>query len=256
MLKKILNHLPLFLVLLYGSTVAFAINEKPSEETNKVPFDYKTVVFNGSYIKEILNNTKFIPEKREDAYFFFMTDTDGDTVLDDVDLDDDNDGILDEIENTCSLVSGYDAYWPFDNAADDTSGNGHNLQGTAPTLTYATENKGGTNSFEFDGTKLLQYSDGTFLNQEITNFTYSFWIYPHTITGEQTLVDEGASTKGFAIRLNENTLECAVRSGGITYSTTTFTIGAINTWYHIAAVYESGDLTLYLNGVASTTLST
>lgn len=203
----------------------------------------------------------YITEKKEATTFFapFMTDHDNDGVDDATDLDDDNDGILDEVENSCSLVGGYDGYWAYDNDNGvDLSGNGYDIQNDPfPTLTFnSTEKVAGTHSLEFNGTSdVLQYSDGTFLNQAITNFTYSFWFYAHDVIDEQMLIEEGATGRGFAIRLNGSTLECAVRSGGTTYATNTFTVTA-NTWYHVAATYANGDVTLYLNGTPSTTLVT
>ncbi|MFC2109232.1 choice-of-anchor L domain-containing protein [Bacteroidota bacterium] len=190
---------------------------------------------------------------------FLIIDTDGDSVNDITDLDDDNDGILDEVENSCSLISGYDGYWEFDNdGAVDLSGNGHNLQ-NSPTLIYnSTEKKSGSHSLEFNGTStVLQYNDGTFLNQAISNFTFAFWIYPHDLVGQQMLFHEGGSKKGFAIRLNNSTLECILKSkGSTTYSPNTFTLSNANTWYHIAVTFANGDLTMYLNGVPTTVLST
>ena len=217
-------------------------------------FEYYSFLFKDNVLFKILQKSQ--PQQLETASTFMLIDTDGDSVDDHTDLDDDNDGILDEIENNCSLISGYDAYWNFDDSTNDVSGNDHNLQ-NSPTIVYNANNISGTKSLEFDGsTTMLQYSDGTFLNQTITNFTYSFWIYPETLSGEQMLVEEGATGRGFAIRLNGSTLECAVRSDGVTHTTSTFTIGAINTWYHIAATYASGNLTLYLDGIPTSTLST
>jgi hypothetical protein len=258
MLRKILNPLTLFLVVLHSSTLVFARNEKSSKETNSLTFDYKTFVFKGSYIKEILNSTKFVSDKKEDAYFFFASDTDGDGVNDDIDLDDDNDGILDEIENSCSIISGYDAYWSFDDTSEDATDNDYDLQNTQ-TLVYSSTSISGTKSIEFNGTStMLQYNDGVFLNQTIENFTYSFWIYPQSLIGEQTLIDEGATGRGFGIRLNGTTLECAINNNTVTniFTTPTFTISQLSQWYHIAATFEAGILTLYLDGVPSTSIDT
>jgi len=229
-----------------------------AKKTDTIPkennFAYTTFLFKNSVIADLLIQDETSVPLAINA--FLLIDTDGDTVDNSTDLDDDNDGILDEVENTCSLISGYDAYWNYDDTANDISGNGHNLQ-NSPTLVYNANSVSGTKSLEFDGSStMLQYSDGTFLNQAIANFTYSFWIYPETLSGEQTLIEEGATGRGFAIRLNGSTLECAVRSSGTTHTTSTFTIGAINTWYHIAATYASGNLTLFLNGIPTSTLST
>jgi len=192
------------------------------------------------------------------VYITVYPDSDGDTIIDNVDLDDDNDGVLDALENDCGPdVSGFDAYWEFENSTDDTSGNGYNLQ--AGSVTYSSLAVRGTSAASFNGSSdYLQYSDGTFLNQAITNFSYSFWIKPDNLTGIQTLLDEGGSGTGVAIRLNGNTLENAIREGGAgsQQSTSSFTFPNDGVWHHIVLTYSNGDLIMYLDGVPSTTLST
>ncbi|WP_193316072.1 choice-of-anchor L domain-containing protein [Flavicella marina] len=222
-------------------------------------FDYSIYLFGKNivdqYLSPSINNSST-------SYYYFMTDTDSDGVTDDIDLDDDNDGILDEVENSCAVISGYDAYWSFDDTTDDATINNFDLENTPSSILYNATSIKGSKSFEFDGATFLQYSDGTFLNQEIANFTYSFWIYPTTLTGEQMLAEEGATGRGFAIRLNNNTLECAINNNteingnNTLYATPTFTISNTNQWYHIAATFEAGILTLYLDGVSSGSVDT
>lgn len=93
------------------------------------------------------------------------------------------------------------------------------------------------------------------MNQGIDNFTYALWFRAESITGEQTLIDEGASGRGFTLRLNGNTLECALNNNTSVYSTSTFSIN-INQWYHVAFTFTAGDITLFLNGVPSSTVDT
>ena len=163
-----------------------------------------------------------------------------------------------QLEKSYSLpVAGYDAYWPVNNSTEDVSGNGHSLQ--AGTVGYSSISSNNTVSASFNGTSdYLQYSDGTFLNQAITNFSYSFWIKPNDLNGIQTLLDEGGATNGIAIRLNGNILENAVREGGggSQVSTSSFTFPNDNAWHHIAITYNNGDVIMYLDGVPSSTLNT
>ena len=184
---------------------------------------------------------------------FETKDTDGDGILDDVDIDDDNDGIRDMLE-CASIVP--DAYWPLDNSTDDFSGNGHDL--VNGTITYDTIAVNAGTSGSFDGnTDYLQYNDGTFLNQAITYFSYAFWVKPSSLTGIQTLLDEGGSTNGLTIRLNDTNLQIAVREkknqvdngAGVSFPTD-------GLWHHIAVTYDNGDVTLYLDGTSVSTLST
>lgn len=185
-------------------------------------------------------------------------DTDGDGINDICDFDDDNDGIPDGMENNCGPdVSGFDAHWPVDATTDDASGNGYDQQ--AGSVGFSNESIRGIGSASFDGVaNYLQYSDGTFLNQQITDFSFSFWIKPTDLIGVQTLLDEGGGTNGIAIRLNGNVLENAVREGGAgsQVSTSSFTFPDDGRWHHVALTYDNGDVVMYFDGVPSTTLST
>ena len=184
-----------------------------------------------------------------------LLDTDGDGILDYVDIDDDNDGILDSIEQ--GTLSGYDAYWTLDGETNDTSGNNYNL--ISGSVTYSSVSVKGSNSASFDGTSnFLQYNDGVFLNKAITNFSHSFWIKPNSLIGIQTLLDEGGGTNGIAIRLNDNILENAVREGGAgsQVNTSSFTFPNDGAWHHIAITYSNGDVIMYLDGAPSSTLIT
>ncbi len=184
-----------------------------------------------------------------------LGDHDGDGVNDSVDFDDDNDGILDSVENNCAFETGYDGYWSFNNSTNDLSGYSHNIQSGGPAV-YSTTNRKGSHSISFDGSYFLRFSDGTFMNQAVNNFTYSLWINPSTLTGTQMILEEGGGTNGFAIVLDGNTLRCFVGEGNVEQQTTTFTIPTTETWYHIAATYANGNLTFYLNGSASVVLNT
>ncbi|MDG1805977.1 choice-of-anchor L domain-containing protein [Flavicella sp.] len=239
-----------YLLFFFGFSSAFA--KKPIDPNS---FDYTSFIFKESVLQNILSDTK-TPQTY--AYAFFASDNDADSVDDLADLDDDNDGILDEVENTCTPISGYDAYWSLDNTTNDSTNNAYNLQ-TGITEVYSPIAIQGSTSLQFDGSStILHYSDGTFLNQTIANFTYSFWIYPQSLSGEQTLVEEGATGRGFAIRLNGTTLECAINNDTATniFTTPTFTISTLNQWYHIAATFEAGILTLYLDGIPSGSVDT
>ncbi|MGO4822579.1 MULTISPECIES: LamG-like jellyroll fold domain-containing protein [unclassified Flavobacterium] len=186
-----------------------------------------------------------------------LPDTDGDGIYDLFDLDNDNDGISDAMENNCNPITGYDAYWPLDNSTNDVSGNNHNV--VSGSINYDSGAKKGSNAASFNGVSTyLQYSDGTFLNQAVSYFTYSFWIKPSSLSGIQTLLDEGGGTYGLAIRLNGNVLENSIRSGGASsqVSTSNFVFPDDNSWHHVAMTYNNGDLIMYLDGKASGTLIT
>ncbi|TMM28583.1 T9SS type A sorting domain-containing protein [Polaribacter aestuariivivens] len=180
-------------------------------------------------------------------------DTDKDGIANNIDIDDDNDGIPDVLENTPGLPTP-DAVYSFENTTNDSSGNDFEQQNAAVPA-YSSDNIVGSNAIEFNGTFLIQYSDGTFLNQAVTTLTHSVWVKPDDLTGVQEIIDEGGNTNGLTVRLNGNTLEAAVREGNVSAPTTSLTFPSDNNWHHVAVTYNNGDLTLYLDGVASTTIS-
>lgn len=186
-----------------------------------------------------------------------IVDTDSDGIFNDPDVDDDNDGILDTVEKSYSMpVAGYDAYWSLNNSTDDVSGNGNNAQ-VGSSVGYSTVSPNSTVSASFNGTSnYLQYNDGTFLNQAITYFSHSFWVKPNDFIDTQTLIDEGGFTNGIAIRLEDNILKCAVRENFVQFTTSDLIFPDDNEWHHIAVTYNSGDVILYLDGVARRTLNT
>lgn len=209
-------------------------------------------------LRDNANCTFTSEQDTADVYITVYPDSDGDTTIDAVDLDDDNDGIPDALENDCGPdVAGFDAYWEFENSTNDSSGNSHDLQ--AGIVSYSSLAVRGTASASFNGSsEYLQYSDGTFLNQGITSFSYSFWVKPNNLSGIQTLLDEGGGGNGVAIRLNGNILENAVREGGAgsQVSTSDFTFPNDGAWHHVVLTYDNGSVIMYLDGVASTTLNT
>jgi len=207
----------------------------------------------GSNSWDIHNFPSFIDDEIyiDNIQFELFIDRDSDGVEDNDDIDDDNDGILD-IQECTSIV--YDAYWPLDNnSTDDTSGNGHDLQ--KGTVGFSSDTIQGNSSGDFNGTDdYLQYSDGTFLNQEFTYTSYAMWVKADKLSGVQTILDEGGSWNGIAIRLNGDTLEYAVREKDdsiISYTQSPFTFPNDNAWHHIALTYNDGKMILYLDGIAS-----
>jgi hypothetical protein len=187
-------------------------------------------------------------------------DWDGDGIANIDDIDDDNDGIPDAIENDCAPsypISAYDAYWSLDNTTDDQSGNGYDLR--TGSVSYDSDVILGDASANFNGTSdYLSYNGSGFLTDAITYFSYSFWIKPATLTGTQCLLDEGGATNGLSIQLNGSGLECAIREGGAgsQVNITGQTVPSDGKWHHVAVVYDNGDVTLYLDNSASTTANT
>ena len=193
-------------------------------------------------------------------------DTDGDGITDNVDIDDDNDGILDTVENVCinqsiQLDTTPEAYWPLDNNTNDISGNGHNERsgvGTAPT--FSTTAIQGTHSANFNGTSdIIRYSqDDTFMEATYNNISFSAWIQPNSVSGNRIIYEEGGATNGLTLWMNNGTLTASARSGGdvtqvdVTHPTT---LVVDNLWHHVAVVFANGDITVYIDGIASSTIA-
>ena len=190
-------------------------------------------------------------------------DTDGDGIVDSVDIDDDNDGILDTVEDVCdNPTAQFDttptAFWSMDNNTNDISGNGHNERvglGTPPT--FSTMAIQGTHSASFNGTTdIIRYSqNGGLLELPYTNVSFSAWIMPTSVTGTRIIHEEGGGTNGMVIWLNSGTLTMSARLGGagtqtdVTHPTT---LSVDSMWHHIAATFNNGVMILYIDGVPST----
>lgn len=191
-----------------------------------------------------------------------LGDNDGDGVSDALDIDDDNDGILDIVELDCSnpavtFVTTADAFWNMDNTTDDSI-NSNNENGTAA-VTYSPNAIEGTASILFDGSTTIRYSqDGGFMEQSYTAISFSAWIIPTSLTGVQIIYEEGGGTNGAVLWLNGSTLTFTTRNGGggsqvdLAHPTSLTLDGQ---WHHVAATFDNGDLTVYLDGVASSTLA-
>ena len=89
------------------------------------------------------------------------------------------------------------------------------------------------------------------MNAGFTNLSFSAWILPSSLTGNQILYEEGGTTHGCALWLNGSSLTFTTRIAGtrtdITHPTSLIQNGS---WYHVAATFDNGTLTVYLNGVA------
>jgi hypothetical protein len=173
--------------------------------------------------------------------------------------DTDGDGTGDACDTTpdCIDPGMVTAYWNFEGSSyDDSSGNGHNLQ--SGSATFSTDARIGSGALYFNGSQSVQYSDGTFMNTKFTYMSISFWFKPDSLSGgDQVLLDEGGSTNGVAIRLNNNQLTAAIREGGSSSqrNATPITVPDTN-WHRVTLVYDNGAMTLYLDGVSSGTVNT
>jgi hypothetical protein len=104
-------------------------------------------------------------------------------------------------------------------------------------------------SISFHDGCYLQISESTFFNFGVNDFTIETWAYWSTAkTGNETIFEGNYGTRlifgisATGVRLLTDTVE-----NGCTYSF------LVDTWYHIAVVRLSGNISIYVNGVLANT---
>jgi len=160
--------------------------------------------------------------------------------------------IMDDFCNYLSgLPTGLMAEWRL-----DANTNNSGPQGTAAQIIGSPENSiqyyvEGKGSLYFHGTgDGLQLSPGTgFLKNAFTARSVTFWMQPFSSSSTQILYEEGDSGNGLAVRINQGTLQVAMAAGGVDdiFTVSEFTF-VDRKWYHIAIVYDNGNLKLFING--------
>jgi uncharacterized repeat protein (TIGR01451 family) len=151
------------------------------------------------------------------------------------------------------------AWWTFEETPNDVSGNVNHPNGIAGYPIYSTDAVQGRFSAYFNGSTYIRYSvDNGFMEKEFDKLTVAMWIKPSDLTGIKTLFDEGGSTggKGLAIRLTNNVITAGVKNGGTLFSDATHVLTGDGLWHHVAAVFDKGKFTVYLDGVAGPTITT
>ncbi len=144
------------------------------------------------------------------------------------------------------------AWWTFEDNTNDVTGNSNHSNGIVGTLLYTKDAIEGEGSIYFNGSSNIRYSvDNGFMEQAFSRLTVSMWLKPATLSGVQTIFDEGGSTSGtgLAIRLTNNNLETRVRGTSNLDLSTTYPSDGL--WHHIAVVFNNGAFSLYLDGVLS-----
>ncbi|MFQ5445737.1 MAG: LamG-like jellyroll fold domain-containing protein, partial [Saprospiraceae bacterium] len=150
------------------------------------------------------------------------------------------------------------ARWTFEKTTDDVSGNNHHDNGTGGYPIFTHDAVDGRNSLYFDGSSYVRYSvDGGFMEVAFSKLSVSMWVKPTEYTGVHTLLDEGGSTNGYSLRINGDSLEFGVKNEDHLFIAGKHEFPKDGQWHHVAGVYDSGLLILYLDGVAgnSTTAS-
>jgi len=141
------------------------------------------------------------------------------------------------------------AQWPFDGSPADASGNGHAAtleNGASFDDSVAVQ---GSHSVLLDGDDdYVDLADGgtPYISEGFSARTISMWIRPDSTSGSQVLFNSGGAVNGLGVRINDEAIEARAinsRSGP--------TISApfsATEWTHVAVVFDSGALRLYVDG--------
>ena len=141
------------------------------------------------------------------------------------------------------------AWWTFEKKPDDVSGNNHHDNGINGYLIYDDDAVQGKKSVYFNGSTYIRYSvDNSFMEVAYNQLTVSMWVKPDDLQGIQVLYEEGGSVNGMIIFLDDNLLRAAVKTGDL-FEAGNHTFPNDGQWHHVAAVFDNGLYTLYLDGV-------
>jgi hypothetical protein len=108
-------------------------------------------------------------------------------------------------------------------------------------------------SLNFDGVD-DNVNLGTSITSTLTNatvMTVEAWVYPTTNTGTGAIVTNHQSTTQFALRRIANNYDFMVGFG--TYNVTSSATVNLNTWQHVAGVFNGTSISIYVDGVLSGT---
>lgn len=126
---------------------------------------------------------------------------------------------------------------------------GTNTVGCSANATVLVSIKGA--ALDFDGTNDV-VDLGTALTAAFnggTQVTAEAWVYPTTTTGTGAIVGNHQGPTQFQLRRNGSNYDFMLGFGsfGVTSAATV----TVNSWQHVAAVFDGSSITIYVNGVAS-----
>ncbi|MGB2822328.1 MAG: LamG-like jellyroll fold domain-containing protein, partial [Phycisphaerae bacterium] len=163
-------------------------------------------------------------------------------------------GMMTVAAPSLAVPGGAEMYYSFDDPCnpfnDGSAGGSHSAtaMGTAPAWTPGGQVNG---AVAFDGNDTgLRPADWGFMEDALTEVAIAMWFNQDSnTTGNDTLVDEGGTTNGLGIILDEGVLKATVRTSG-TPDADVSSAGALAGWHHMGLVFgrETGLLELYLDG--------
>ena len=163
------------------------------------------------------------------------------------------------------------AHYEFENNGNDSGiapANTMTLQGDAGYSTQSAPNNGGTASLNLDGTGAYASSPDEDSLDIITNLTLAIWIRPTSFSNSgagilsKFLGADSQNQRSYGLRLANNNTDGSANNNVRFFTTTngafssasiadsTFEL-AQDTWTHVAATFDEGELRIYINGQAS-----
>ena len=119
----------------------------------------------------------------------------------------------------------------------------------------ATTSPGHGVALHFDGSGdyvLPASPSGGLLHSSFTHRSFEAWFKSDSTSGRQTLFEQGGNFNGFWLGIESGMLKFTTRAAGVAATaSTTFT--DTTSWHHIAAVYDAGAMTLYVDGSSAAT---
>ncbi|MEM9298966.1 MAG: LamG-like jellyroll fold domain-containing protein, partial [Bacteroidota bacterium] len=145
-------------------------------------------------------------------------------------------------ENIASLAN-----LKFEGNIDDVSGNGTN-DTVVGHLNFANDFVEGSQSISFDGSSLVNLDQGNqYVHDSFAKRSIAFWFKSISSANTQDIFDEGGATNGIGIRLlASDEIEFGTRNGHVSFTVSSAFMR--DTWHHVTGVFDSGELTLFLDG--------
>ena len=88
-----------------------------------------------------------------------------------------------------------------------------------------------------------------------TTGTYEFWIYPTRFSTNHRVIDQSANSGVEIYYDSSGNLYAGITSGGASAAVSASPL-SLNTWTHVAVVFNSGTITIYFNGTGKTLTGT
>ena len=147
------------------------------------------------------------------------------------------------------------AHLSLDNDLLDDSGNGVSSTFVNGPLFSNTIVKEGSHSIHFPGNNDYVNLDqgNTFIHEPFNQRSVAFWVHTSNLNGLQDLYDEGGSTNGIGLRINNGSIEAAVQNQHDIQSVSAPL--SVDSWHHVAMVFDNGSLSLFIDGEEEASLS-